>query len=69
MRFSLALLNTGINSRFRNGYKLSRVSFVTSSEKLIHTMNEQRLETINSIGFDYQSNHQPNTNKTPHLIL
>ncbi len=36
------LLNTGMNSRFRNCYKPSRVSFVTSSEKLIHTMNQQR---------------------------
>jgi hypothetical protein len=38
----LVLLNTGMNSRFRNGYKPSRVSFVTSSEKLIHTVNPQR---------------------------
>jgi hypothetical protein len=38
-----ALLNTGMNSRFRKGYKPSRVSFVTSSEKLIHTVNQQRL--------------------------
>ncbi|MGB8687923.1 MAG: hypothetical protein WCD53_11385 [Microcoleus sp.] len=36
------LLNTGMNSSFRNGYKPSRVGFVTSSEKLIHTMNQQR---------------------------
>jgi hypothetical protein len=41
MAFS-ALLNTGMNSSFRNGYKPSRVSCVTSSEKLIHTMNQQR---------------------------
>ncbi len=33
----LALLNTSMNSSFRNGYKPSRVSFVTSSEKFIHT--------------------------------
>ncbi|MBD1887690.1 hypothetical protein [Microcoleus vaginatus] len=32
-----ALLNTSMNSSFRNGYKRSRVSFVTSSEKFIHT--------------------------------
>ena len=37
-----ALLNTGMNSSFWNDYKPSRVSFVTSSEKLIHTMNQQR---------------------------
>jgi len=37
-----ALLNTGMNSRFPNGYRQSMVSFVTSSEKVIHTMNQQR---------------------------
>jgi len=37
-----ALLNTGMNSSFWNDYKPSWVSFVTSSEKLIHTMNQQR---------------------------
>jgi len=31
-----------MNGRFRNCYKPSRVSFVTSSEKLIHTLNQQR---------------------------
>jgi hypothetical protein len=36
------LLNTGMNTRFQNGYKPSRVSFVISSEKLIHTVNQQR---------------------------
>ena len=39
---SQALLNTGMNSRFPNCYKPSMVSFVTSSEKLIHTVNQQR---------------------------
>jgi hypothetical protein len=38
----MVLLNTGINSRFRKRYKPSIVSFVTSSEKLIHTVNQQR---------------------------
>ncbi|MEG5008290.1 hypothetical protein [Microcoleus sp. B5-D4] len=42
----LVLLNTGINSRFRNFYKPSMVSFVTSSEKLIHTVNQQGPESI-----------------------
>jgi len=37
-----ALLNTGMNSSFRNGYKPSRVSFVISNEKFIHTVNQQR---------------------------
>jgi hypothetical protein len=36
------LLNTDMNSRFRKGYKPSIVSFVTSSEKLIHIVNQQR---------------------------
>ncbi len=40
--FLKALLNTGMNSRFPNCYKPSMVSFVTSSEKLIHTVNQQR---------------------------
>jgi hypothetical protein len=31
-----ALLNAGMNSRFPKGYQPSRVSFVTSSEKLIY---------------------------------
>jgi len=44
--FFVALLNTGRNSRFRNFYKPSRVSFVTSSEKLIHTVNQQSPESI-----------------------
>ncbi|MEG4497095.1 hypothetical protein QUB05_07965 [Microcoleus sp. F10-C6] len=39
---NMALLNTGMNSRFPNGYRQSMVSFVTSSEKVIHTMNQQR---------------------------
>ena len=37
-----ALLNTGMNGRFRNSYKPSIVSFVTSSEKWIHTLIQQR---------------------------
>ncbi|MEG4033549.1 hypothetical protein Q5691_17700 [Microcoleus sp. w1-18aA5] len=44
--FFMALLKTGINSRFRNFYKPSRVSFVTSSEKLIHTVTQQSPESI-----------------------
>ncbi len=44
--FMRALLNTGMNSRFPNCYKPSMVSFVTSSEKLIHTVNQQRLYEI-----------------------
>jgi hypothetical protein len=39
---NVALLNTGMNSRFPNCYKPSMMSFVTSSEKLIHTLNQQR---------------------------
>jgi len=48
----LALLNTGMNLRFTKCYKPSRVSFVTSSEKLIHTVNQQRCGTFtkNAIG-------------------
>jgi hypothetical protein len=37
-----ALLNTGMNARFPNCYKPTMMSFVTSSEKLIHTLNQQR---------------------------
>jgi len=37
-----ALLNTGTKGRFPNCYKPSIVSFVTSSEKLIHTLIQQR---------------------------
>ncbi|MEG5044124.1 hypothetical protein [Microcoleus sp. B4-C1] len=44
--FFVALLNTGINSRFRNFYKPSRVIFVTSSEKFIHTVTQQSPESI-----------------------
>jgi hypothetical protein len=38
----VALLNTGMNSRFPNCYKPSMMSFVTSSEKLIHSLIQQR---------------------------
>lgn len=41
-----ALLNTGINSRFRNFYKPRRMSFVTSSEKWIPTRNQPSPESI-----------------------
>jgi hypothetical protein len=41
-----ALLNTGMNSRFRKRYKPSRVSFVTSSEKLIYTGNQQPQKSL-----------------------
>jgi hypothetical protein len=41
-----ALLNTGMNSRFRKRYKPSRVSFVTASKKLIYTGNQQRQKSL-----------------------
>jgi len=41
-----ALLNTGMNSRFRKRYNPSRVSFVTSSKKLIYTGNQQRQKSL-----------------------
>jgi len=42
-----ALLNTGMNSRFRKRYKPSRVSFENSSEKLIYTGgNQQRQKSL-----------------------